>query len=147
MKNKLRHFFIFCLAAIFFSCSSDSEEKNKDENKIAPKDSTSEVLAGVIEKKPPVQFGDYEEKYPSGIIKMKGYYVNGKREGQWVSFYENGNVWSEGFFKQGLRDGKSMVYYENGQKYYTGYYKDGRKVGKWEFFDEKGNKIKEESYK
>src|SRR3989337_131551 len=92
-------FSVYCLT----SCSSETDEMKKDEanDKI---DTSLRGLTGVIEKNPPVQQGDYIAKYPNGIIKMRGFYVNGKREGQWTSFFQNGNVQSEGFFKAGLRD-------------------------------------------
>lgn len=149
MKNK---FFICCLLSIVYcytSCSSGSknEEENKSTNETAPAIDTSlHGLTGVIEKNPPVQQGDYIAKYPNGIIKMRGFYVNGKREGQWTSFFESGKVQSEGFFKTGLRDGKALVYHENGKIYYEGYYKDGRETGKWVFYDTSGVKINEKDY-
>ena len=133
------------------SCSSDSGNKTTAEKK----DSTAKTisidtslhgLVGVIEKNPPVQEGDYVAKYPNGIVKMRGYYINGKRNGQWSSFFENGNMQSEGFFKDGLRDGKAVVYYQSGKVYYTGYYKEGKEVGKWIFYDENGKTIQEKDY-
>ena len=134
----------FCL----YSCSSGTDEKKKEEatEKTMSADTSLSGITGMIEKNPPVQQGDYIAKYPNGIVKMRGFYVNGKREGQWTSFFENGNVQSEGFFKAGLRDGKANVYYESGKKYYEGYYKDGKEVGHWIFYDESGKKINEKNY-
>ncbi len=137
-KNLILASGFWLLAIVFSSCSSGTDENKKEVAK--------DGLTGVIEKNPPVQSGDYIVKYPNGIVKMKGYYVGGKREGQWVSFFENGNVQSEGFFKKGLRDGKANVYFESGKLYYEGYYKDGKEVGKWIFYDESGNKINEKDY-
>ncbi|MFH1004387.1 MAG: hypothetical protein V1781_02670 [Bacteroidota bacterium] len=143
MKNKITFYILFIACHLIFSCSSDSE---KEKEKALSVDTSLHGLTGVIEKNPPTQYGDYIVKYPSGIIKMKGFYVNGKREGQWVSFFENGNVQSEGFFKAGLRDGRTTVYYESGKKYYDGFYKDGKEAGKWIFYDEQENKVKEMNY-
>ena len=148
MKNKIIVFCLLLTGYCLSSCSSDSGEKANS----SKKDSTASVdtslhgLTGVIEKTPPVQEGDYIAKYPSGIVKMRGFYIHGKREGQWTSFFESGNVQSEGFFKASLRDGKAVVYYESGQIYYTGYYKEGKEVGKWIFYDEAGKKINEKDY-
>ena len=125
-----------------FSCSSGTKDKEKTNNI----DTSLRGLTGVIEKNPPVQQGDYITKYPSGVVKMRGFYVNGKRNGQWISFFENGNMQSEGFFKDGLRDGKATVYYPDGKIYYEGAYKDGKEVGKWIFYDESGKKIQEKDY-
>lgn len=148
MKNK---FFVYCLLSAvccYSSCSSDNNDKTKTELKDSAMtvDTSLHGLTGVIEKNPPVQRGDYIAKYPNGIIKMRGYYINGKRNGQWTSFFQNGNVQSEGFFKDGLRDGKALVYYENGKVYYEGYYKEGREVGKWVFYDTSGVKVNEKDY-
>ena len=126
-----------------YSCSSGTKSK---EEKTSNVDTSMRGLTGVIEKNPPVQQGDYIIKYPSGVVKMRGFYVNGKRNGQWISFFENGNMQSEGFFKDGLRDGKATVYYENGKIYYEGAYKDGKEVGKWIFYDVERKKINEKDY-
>jgi hypothetical protein len=144
------NFFAYCLlltAFFIFSCSSGTKDKdaNKSANESAV-DTSMRGLTGVIEENPPVQQGEYITKYPNGVIKMRGYYQNGKRHAQWTSFFENGNIQSEGFFKDGLRDGKATVYFENGKVYYEGYYKDGKEVGKWIFYDESGKKIKEKDY-
>lgn len=134
-----------------FSCASGNGE-NTDEAQGNSSEQTTTVdtslrgLVGVIEKNPPVQQGNYVAKYPNGIVKMKGYYINGKRNGQWTSFFENGTVQSEGFFKDGLRDGRAVVYYENGKVYYEGYYKEGREVGKWTFYSPEGKIIQEKNY-
>lgn len=148
MKSRI---FIYSLLFTVYSltaCSSGADEKKKDEanGKTMSVDTSLHGLTGVIEKNPPVQYGDYITKYPNGIIKMKGYYVNGKRNGQWTSFFESGNVQSEGFFKDGLRDGKALVYHGNGKIYYEGYYKDGREVGKWVFYDTSGVKVNDKDY-
>jgi antitoxin component YwqK of YwqJK toxin-antitoxin module len=145
MKTK---FIVYCLLSVvcfFSSCSSGTKNENKSANENAV-DTSLHGLTGVIEKNPPVQQGDYISKYSSGIVKIKGFYLNGKRNGQWISFFENGNMQSEGFFKAGLRDGKATVYYEDGKVYYEGYYKDGKEIGKWLFYDESGKKINEKDY-
>lgn len=140
---------VFSLLFTLFNACSSGPEKEKEkpiEEKKAMLDTSLHGLAGVIEKNPPLEYGDYVSKYPNGVIKLKGYYVKGKREGQWVGFYENGTVWTEGFYKGGLRDGKATVYHENGKKYYGGFYKDGKQAGKWTFYNLIGDKIKEIDY-
>src|ERR1041385_4145321 len=72
------------------SCTPNTGEKATTEKKDSiAKTNTADTslhgLVGVIEKNPPVQSGDYVAKYPNGIIKMRGYYINGKRNGQWSS--------------------------------------------------------------
>ena len=146
-------FFVFCLLSIiyfFSSCSSLSDKGKNDGRDSTGTSMTGDTalhgLTGVIEANPPVVDGNYATKYASGMIKMKGFYIRGKREGEWICFFETGGKQSEGFFKNGLRDGKALVYYENGQVYYEGFYKDGREVGKWVFYDKDGKKINEKDY-
>ena len=134
---------------ILSSCSGGKEEKNPNstpEKQVTANDTALNGKVGVIEAHPPIQEGIYVDKYPNGIIRMKGFYVNGKRNGQWTSFFQNGNIQSEGFFKDGLRDGKALVYYENGQIYYEGYYNLGKETGKWTFYDQKGNVVTIKNY-
>ncbi|TAL61277.1 MAG: hypothetical protein EPN85_05335 [Bacteroidetes bacterium] len=149
MKTKIIVCCLLSTVYLFSACSSgtiENPENNATTENTVSVDTSLNGLTGVIEKNPPVLNGDYVSKYPSGIVKMKGFYINGKREGQWVSFFENGVKQSEGFFKNGLRDGKALVYFENGKLYYEGYYKDGKEVGKWLFYDMEGKKINEKDY-
>ena len=148
MKNKFLFYNLLIGIYSLTGCSSGTGENKKEEElkKTISVDTSLRGLVGVIEKNPPVQQGDYIVQYPNGIIKMRGYYRNGKRNGQWTSFFQNGNVQSEGFFKDGLRDGSAKVYYENGKIYYEGYYKEGREVGKWVFYDTSGVKVNEKDY-
>jgi antitoxin component YwqK of YwqJK toxin-antitoxin module len=150
MKMKIIAYCLLPIAYFFSSCSSgtkeNTENKTTSDSTTATVDTALHGLAGVIEAKPPIQNGDYEAKYPNGIVKMRGFYIRGKRNGQWSCFFENGNLQSEGFYKDGLRDGKATVHYENGQIYYTGFYKDGKEVGKWLFYDQQGKQINEKDY-
>lgn len=82
------------------------------------------------------------EYYPSGIKKVEGKMLNGKRTGKWVYYYENGFIWSEGVFKDDVRDGYSMVYHENGKIKTQGNYRDNKKVGKWKFWSSTGDLVK-----
>lgn len=149
MRIKIFALCLMAYALSLLSCSSGTNEKAEDKatsKKTLNIDTSLNGLTGVIEKNPPVLNGDYITKYPNGIVKMKGFYINGKREGQWISFFENGKKQSEGFFKAGLRDGKAVVFYENEQIYYEGYYKNGKEVGKWVFYDQQGKKVNEKDY-
>lgn len=149
MKKTFLFLCLIAFAIYLGSCSSGTNEKTENNpatEKPVSIDTSMKGLTGVIEKNPPVMNGDYVSKYPNGIIKMKGFYINGKREGQWTSFFGNGEKQSEGFFKNGLRDGRALVYYENGQVYYEGFYRNGKTVGKLIFYDMQGKKIKEKDY-
>lgn len=148
----LSRIFAYCLlpTVLFISSCSSEPEENAESKSSTEKTTTIDTslngLVGVIEKNPPVQDGDYIKKYPSGVVQLRGYYINGKRNGQWTGFFPNGTIQTEGFYKDGLRDGKAIVYYQSGKIYYTGYYKDGKEVGKWIFYKEDGTVFEEKDY-
>lgn len=73
-------------------------------------------------------------KYPDGVIKMKGNYRSGLKEGEWQSFFPNGKLCSDEFFTAGYPDGKVTVYYDNEQEMYEGQYRNGKQCGIWKFW-------------
>ncbi len=115
-----------------------------------------------------IKDGPYEEFWPSGSIKFRCMWVNGKREGVFQRFFENGGVEQTGEFHNdliegivsafypdgtlkrkitslyGKADGPSEEYYENGQLKEKGNYKEGSKEGIWSSYDKKGQLIKKE---
>jgi len=93
-----------------------------------------------------VSMGDsipvYEVQYhKDGSKLLEGHYVDGLRDGEWISWYPDGSVWSKGFFAEGKRNGKSWVYHPNGKMYMEGSYEQGKKTGLWLVFDEEGNVV------
>ncbi len=124
MKNILFAFFLIALVA----CGNSEPENNLEAVKTDAKygDST----------------GVFEEYYPNGKMRIKGYLTNGKRDGVWNYFYENGYTWSKGVYKNGVRDGYSMTYHENGVKNMQGQYKAGEKAGVWKFWSAEGDLLK-----
>jgi membrane associated rhomboid family serine protease/antitoxin component YwqK of YwqJK toxin-antitoxin module len=55
--------------------------------------------------------------YPSGVISLKGNYINGRKEGYWYGRYENGKLYfEENFFNGRLVNGRS--YGANGDVFY-----------------------------
>ncbi|MCC7301617.1 MAG: hypothetical protein IT233_03150 [Bacteroidia bacterium] len=89
---------------------------------------------------------DYLEKYPDGVIRVKGYVVGGLREGTWMSFYPDGSPWSQNVYLKGKLNGATVTYYENGKVRYKGFYRNDQRSGHWQFFDEQGNKVEEMDY-
>ena len=91
----------------------------------------------------PLHRADFHE---NGETRMEGSFVDGKRDGEWMSWYANGVIWSKGYFKDGLRTGKSWAYYPSGKLYLQGSYENGKKVGEWLVFDEDGIVTGKESF-
>lgn len=128
----------------FFSCNSKQNSEKKMGS--ASPDSIASFAPSTAIEKGPIENGMFEEKYPSGILKIKGEYINGRRHGTWLSFYPDGKIWSEGVYKNGIRDGIAKTFHPNGNKNYEGYYTNGNESGVWKFYDEAGNFIKEINY-
>jgi hypothetical protein len=149
---------ILSLSVICFS-SCISEPKELTEAEIRVNDSISKIVqkqkADSLKKTNPLLIlppdstytGDYVDKYPSGIIKFKGFYRFGERHGQWMSFYPNGLAWSEMHYDKGLREGPNLTYFETGKLRYTGFYKNDKQDSVWTYYDSIGKIAKKVIYK
>ena len=127
---------------LLISCSGN--ENSGDNNGVNTSDTVSKtVLPPSMIKRveagdPNLNGNEYEEKYPNGVIRIKGYVLSGLREGQWMSFYSNGKPWSQSIYKKGHLNGPKATWYENGQMRYSGEYTLDQRSGKWTFWDESG---------
>jgi hypothetical protein len=90
--------------------------------------------------------GDYIERYPSGVIKKRGYIAGGLASGEWLTFYEDGKPYSKGQYHNGIRTGYGVSWYHDGQMSSEGYYKNGKPVGKWKYWSEEGHVLTEKDY-
>jgi len=98
-----------------------------------------------------VQMGDsiplHEIQYhKDGSVLLEGDYIDGLREGEWISHYADGTIWSKGYFLKGKRTGKSWVYYPSGKLRMKGSYENGKKVGKWFVYNEEGVVVTEDEF-
>ena len=62
--------------------------------------------------------GHYEYFYDNGVLRTKGTWINGMKEGAWSHFHENGKIWSRGFFHNDKRFPSTKfweTYDENGK--------------------------------
>jgi antitoxin component YwqK of YwqJK toxin-antitoxin module len=85
-------------------------------------------------------------RYKDGVMRAKGNYMNGLKDGEWQSFYEDGKLWSDEYFSKGIPDGKITVWYDSEQKFYEGEYKDGRPVNTWSYWGKDGKLIRTSDY-
>ncbi|HBS87115.1 MAG: hypothetical protein A2W91_02765 [Bacteroidetes bacterium GWF2_38_335] len=104
--------------------------------------------------------------FPDGKLMERGYYVDGREDGEWVYGYENGQTMSKGTFKAGKESGKwlswfedgakkselnydngdNTVWYRNGNIEMKGKLVDSKKEGLWIFNYEDGTKKMEGTY-
>ncbi len=151
--------YILTISLIISSCGTPEEKKEMTENEKLVADSLSRVTqkrrADSLKKINPLLImppdsnytGDYIDKYPSGIIKYRGYFRFGLRHGQWVSFYGSGTPWSEQSYNKGKRQGANIVYYENSKVRYKGFYRNDIRDSVWTFYDSLGLLMKTIVYK
>ena len=78
--------------------------------------------------------GSYASFYDDGAKKECGLYVNGRKEGVWLSFFQNGNVSTRILYHEGLKNGKYEEYFEDGKLKVTGNYQLDTAEGAWTRF-------------
>jgi antitoxin component YwqK of YwqJK toxin-antitoxin module len=74
-----------------------------------------------------------------GDMKYEGEFKAGVKTGKWKSYYNgNGKIAEEGTYIDGLENGKFSFYYYNGKTKEEGEYLMGNKEGNWRKFDTEG---------
>ena len=58
---------------------------------------------------------EHKKYYESGKLKWKGFYLEGKKTGEWTGYFENGNLWYVGNYIEGKKTGTWKINYENGE--------------------------------
>jgi antitoxin component YwqK of YwqJK toxin-antitoxin module len=149
---------IFFLALCFTACRNDTVETKHEDKKVL-NDSLSKLEQRLkndsLKKTNPLLIlppdstytGDYVDKYPTGIVKFKGFFRFGKKHGHWMSFYPTGELWSEAHYDKGLREGPNITYFENGKKRYTGFYRNDVRDSTWEYYETSGKLAKKVQFK
>jgi hypothetical protein len=162
-EKSLRKYFLnkklFFIAALLFggivftSCSGDkSEPQTVLEDELSPSTPPNPdaeapvVVKSVPDNDPNLKEDVYTEKYDNGVIKIKGYVLGGKRDGEWMSWYSNGKPWSACTYRAGILNGPIQTWYENGQKRFSGSYMNGKRSGKWTFWKENGELDNEKNF-
>lgn len=87
--------------------------------------------------------GEYNEFYPSGTLKLQGFYKHGNKDGLWLGYYETGELYSKGLYKDVLKTGFWDVFSKSGKLLSRSYYNpngnypfEAEWIKEW---DEKGN--------
>ncbi len=140
---------------LFANCKSNQQTNDvlkqdsiaKAATALAANTSTTQFSKYIINPPDSDYTGDYLDRYPSGIVKFKGFYRFGKRHGQWMAFYENGEMWSECFYDKGNKNGSSKVFYSTGNLQYQGWFKNDLRDSLWFFYDQTGKEIDKRAYR
>jgi antitoxin component YwqK of YwqJK toxin-antitoxin module len=76
-----------------------------------------------------IQNGWFRYFYSTGFVSSEGQYVNGKREGNWLSFHTNGVMKDSAFYINDKRTGIAMGWHNNGYMSDSSFYNaDGTSV-------------------
>ena len=72
--------------------------------------------------------GPYKQFFSSGLLRTKGFYNNGVKNGLWESYHENGTLHSKGIYKNGFWEGLWVDHYEDGSIRSKGFYRNGKLI-------------------
>lgn len=78
-----------------------------------------EIKVSDAKPEPFVTFYDDEHKQKYS----EGFFLLGKKHGEWTYYYENGNKQEQSHYNNGLLSGSVLYWYDNGQRKAEGYFK------------------------
>jgi len=90
----------------------------------------------VVSKTNMIKNGIYLKYYQNGVLKVKGFYKQNKKDSIWFDFFENGMKLSKIEYENDLKNGIYVKYFENIID--SGYYKQGKKDSLWYKYNLKG---------
>jgi hypothetical protein len=77
---------------------------------------------------------------------ISGNFVNGKKDGLWITKSKNGTIIRKINYVNGVLDKSIEYFYSSGAPKLKGQFDSGKKVGQWIYYNEKGKVIKEGSF-
>lgn len=89
--------------------------------------------------------GQFESKC-NGVLIEKGEFVNGLKNGGWITYSRKGKLIRNLNYDNGLLQGKVELFYLNGTPKLNGQFEKGNKIGKWTYYTDKGMVLAEGSY-
>ena len=98
-----------------------------------------------IDQISPVLNGRFERKC-NGVLIEKGEFVNGLKNGEWITYSRKNKLIRKFNYDNGLLHGKVELFYINGKPKLTGQFEKGNRIGKWTYYTEKGMVLAEGSY-
>jgi hypothetical protein len=98
-----------------------------------------------IEQVSPVLHGQFKRKCNEVLVE-KGEFVNGLKNGVWVTYSRTGKLIRQLNYDNGLLNGKAELFYINGEPKLIGQFENSNKTGRWVYYTEKGKILLEGSY-
>ena len=128
----------FLISILIISCAHKAEEKLA--NPLVLKDGLlySDSLSTI----------PYTGRNKSHMLDMKIEYdvVNGKKEGDFITYYPNDKIQMIGKMKENKNVGEWKYYFSDGSLETSGFYDDDIPTGKWIWFQPDGKVIEEGNY-
>ncbi len=135
MKKTL---FLFFIIALFISCNQHKTEKLS--NPLVLKDGLlySDSLSTI----------PYTGRNKSNMLDMKIEYdvVDGKKEGEFITYYSNDNIQISGKMKGNKNVGEWKYYFPDGSLETSGFFDNDSASGKWFWYNQKGQILEEGSF-
>lgn len=134
----IKIFISFLIVILFFSCNQKEEEKLS--NPLVLKDGLlySDSLSTV----------PFTGRNKSNMFDMKIEYdvVNGKKNGDFITYYPNNKIQMKGKMKENKNVGEWKYYFPDGSLETSGYYENDIPTGNWLWFNPQGKIIEEGNY-
>src|SRR4030066_117377 len=93
--------------------------------------------------------GEYISYFNDGQIMANLHFVRGKKngeaDGEYICYYKNGKLKEKGYFINDKREGEYKAYFKNGQIREQAFYKNGNIIGKFFSFNKNESDINESS--
>ena len=91
--------------------------------------------------------GTMETRFPSGILKTRQTFLDGKEEGLLTTYYEDGQKDSQRFYHKGEKDSINRGWWANGNPRFEYHFKDGVYEGDFKEWYSSGKPLKHIIYK
>lgn len=91
--------------------------------------------------------GEWLEYHKNGTLKVEGQYLEGQKQGEWITYFSNGKVESRLSYAGDRADGDFRNWHENGNKAEVGKWHNGEKAGEWVSWHANGKIAGAVSYK
>lgn len=100
----------------------------------------SETFDQLIERKG-IYYRKNSEAPFTGKIKglEEGFFVNGMKDGLWITYYKTGDPLQEATYKHGILEGAFKAYQHNGRLRSNGSYRNGKRFGVWTTYKNDGS--------
>jgi antitoxin component YwqK of YwqJK toxin-antitoxin module len=90
--------------------------------------------------------GLWEKKYPNGVVRYRGHFLNDKPTGIFKYYYDNDSIRIISIFSDNGKVARSHEYYSSGALISTGKYVDQQKDSVWKYYDGTEKVVKKEQY-